>query len=56
MMNKPSDRDYYERRLQEERSKQATAQDEATARIHAKLAAAYAQKLEALEDGEEATD
>jgi len=49
-MTKPSDRDYYQRRLGEEQQKQASAQDDATARIHAKLAEAYAQKLRALSD------
>ncbi len=49
-MTKPTDRDYYARRLSEERSKAAAASDEATARIHATLAEAYAQKLAAFGD------
>ena len=46
-MTKPTDRDYYTRRLHEERSMAAAAPDETTARIHASLAEAYAQKLAA---------
>jgi len=56
MMNNSADRDYYERRLREEQTRQAASPDEATARIHAKLAEAYAQKLEASGNGAEAAD
>lgn len=52
-MTKLSDRDYYARRLAEERALQAAATDEAIARTHAKLAAAYAEKLAAI-DAQEA--
>ena len=48
-MTKLSDRDYYERRLREERNLEAAATDEAIARTHAKLAAAYTEKLASID-------
>ncbi len=50
-MTKPSDREYYERRLREERALEAASSDEAIARTHAKLAAGYAEKLAKLDAG-----
>jgi hypothetical protein len=51
-MTRLSDRDYYLRRLRDERALEAAALDDATAHAHAKMIAAYTAKLAAL-DAEE---
>jgi hypothetical protein len=52
-MTKLSDRDYYLRRLRDERALEAAADDDATAHAHAKMVAAYLAKLAALEAADE---